>query len=529
VCVVEKWREDPFYGAVAVVKAEGYVVGDFTGWIHGAFRDYVELPPGVYTVGGEECAIEPLSYPWHFSVPYMAARWGDVVELRIYATEEPEVPGGFVAKLADVGPFSVYLAAARGASYVVKCCGRSRRFKVPPPGDAPRLSALYEVLPDRAGPRRGCRDLSRQFCGGTLKDVAALAAGAVDFADGLYLHPIYPAMSYHRYDVVNHFDVDERVGGWAAFYALKEALAKVGMGLVLDLVLYHVAPRSPLFPDGPFVIKSAEGARLVKKLVEILPREALRGVFFGEPPYETFLKVWLMPRLDYTRREAVEYARRVVEFWAPHVDGFRLDVAHGVPPEAWRAALEPARGRYVFGEHVGNPASFYHAVRGFTAYLLYHHGVKRLGDGVEEVVRGVNRYLALTPPSAAPYMNLFLENHDLDRAASFLSPDAVAMGYALIYSLPGVPSVYMGGECGEVGRAEDHTNRRPFPGCGGHPLKSFLAKLFAARKRLGLSVGPTYAYTRRGRLVLWRGDVEVEVERGRAVFTSPGGSSEIFI
>jgi len=185
VCLVEKWREDPFYGAVAVVKAEGYVVGDFTGWIHGAFRDYVELPPGVYTVGGEECVIEPLSYPWHFSAPYMAARWGDVVELRIYAPEEPEVPSGFVAKLADMGPFSVYLATTRGASYVVKCCGKSRRFKAPPPGDAPRFTALYEVLPDRAGPGRGCRDLSRQFCGGTLKDVAVLAAGAVDFADGL--------------------------------------------------------------------------------------------------------------------------------------------------------------------------------------------------------------------------------------------------------------------------------------------------------------------------------------------------------
>ena len=80
-----------------------------------------------------------------------------------------------------------------------------------------------------------------------------------------------------------------------------------------------------------------------------------------------------------------------------------------------------------------------------------------------------------------------------------------------------------------MGRAEDYTNREPFPGCGGHPLRSFLAKLFAARKRLGLSVGPAYAYTRRGRLVLWRGDVEVEVERGRAVFVALGGSSEIFI
>jgi len=121
-------------------------------------------------------------------------------------------------------------------------------------------------------------------------------------------------------------------------------------------------------------------------------------------------------------------------------------------------------------------------------------------------------------------MNLFLENHDLDRAASSLSPDAVAMDYALIYSLPGVPSVYMGGECGEVGRAEDYTNRKPFPGCGGHPLKSFLAKLFAARKRLGLSAGLAYAYTRCCGGETWRWKW-----RGGGPCLCPRGSLEIFI
>ena len=79
--------------------------------IHGAFRDYVELPPGVYTVGGEECATEPLSYPRHFSAPSMAARWGDVVELWIYAGEKPEVPGGFVE------------AGRRGALLCLPCSG----------------------------------------------------------------------------------------------------------------------------------------------------------------------------------------------------------------------------------------------------------------------------------------------------------------------------------------------------------------------------------------------------------------------
>jgi cyclomaltodextrinase len=89
------------------------------------------------------------------------------------------------------------------------------------------------------------------------------------------------------------------------------------MRLVLDIVLYHVGLRNPLFPEGPFILKSPELARLVKEAALRLPRGLFRKSARGEPPYETFLKVWAMPRLDYSRPEAVEYARRVVEFWAP--------------------------------------------------------------------------------------------------------------------------------------------------------------------------------------------------------------------
>ncbi|MFZ8809101.1 MAG: hypothetical protein ACO2PN_13495 [Pyrobaculum sp.] len=38
-CRVERWRSDPYYGAVAAAKAgNGYVVGDISGWIPGAFQ-----------------------------------------------------------------------------------------------------------------------------------------------------------------------------------------------------------------------------------------------------------------------------------------------------------------------------------------------------------------------------------------------------------------------------------------------------------------------------------------------------------
>lgn len=531
-CRVEKWRSDPYYGKVAVVQAgPGYVVGDFTGWIHGAFRDYVELPPGVYRLlsgGGEvECVVEPPSYPWHFAVPYMSGDWGGAVELRIYAPEPPEVPGGEVVELMRGEQFSIYMAAARRRRYEVRCCGKKTGFRSPPYVGDPGIRAMYEVLPDRSANRLGCRDLRREFCGGTLKDVARVAVDASRFADALYLHPIYPAMSYHRYDVVDHFQVDERLGGWAAFEAMRGELSRAGLKLVLDIVLYHVGLRNPLFPGGPFIIRDGSYTRLVKELAARLPRSALAVLLGGDPPYETFLKVWFMPRLDYSRPEAAEYARKVVEFWTPHVDGFRLDVAHGVPPGVWEEVLSPAEGRYVLGEHVGNPAPFYKAVRGFTAYVLYNGLINSLTKGAEEVADAVNRYLALTPPSALPYMNTFLENHDVDRAATRLGGHAqLSMGYALLFSLPGVPSIYSGGECGEGGLAADHTNRRPHTPCPDSQLAKLLETLYRLRSR-GLGRGPLWASAKRGRIELRSLQTRVEVGSGGLVFGDTWGVREV--
>lgn len=517
---MEKWRQDPYYGYVAVVKTRGEAVGDFSGWIKGAFRDSVELPPGVYRLAdGEDCVVEPFKYPWHFSSPYMAADWGGVAELRIYAPEEPELSKGDVYKLAEVGPYSIYLGVSPGAKYEVRCCGKRTRGVAAASAGAPPAVAMYEVLPDRAADRLGCRDLRMDFCGGTLRDVASLASWASAFADFLYLHPIYPAMSYHRYDVVDHFQVDERLGGWQAFYALRERLSQLKMGLVLDVVLYHVGLRSPMFPEGPFQLRDPAASRLAKALADAYPRRRLRELFRGEPPYDTFLKVWLMPRIDYARPEAVEYAKRVVEFWAARAEGLRLDVSHGIPPGVWKEALSPASGRYVFGEHVGNPAPFFSVIRGFTAYLLYGAFLK-WGEGPEQVAKAINAYIALTPPASLAYMNTFLENHDVDRAATLLKSDgALAGAYAALFALPGVPSIYAGGECGEEGQASDHTNRTPFTPCR-HPLVEWLKRLYNIRRMWRLGRGPAYAEARRGVLKIRGWGVEAEVRNGRAVFSN---------
>jgi cyclomaltodextrinase len=94
-----------------------------------------------------------------------------------------------------------------------------------------------------------------------------------------------------------------------------------------------------------------------------------------------------------------------------------------------------------------------------------------LGRDSAKLAEAINRYVALTPPVALPHMNTFLEN--LDRAATVFG-GALQMGYALIFSLPGVSSVYAGGECGEEGKKADHTNRRPYTPCPGSSLRQML-------------------------------------------------------
>lgn len=166
-----------------------------------------------------------------------------------------------------------------------------------------------------------------------------------------------------------------------------------------------------------------------------------------------------------------------------------------MPPGVWEEVLSTAESRYVLGERVGNPAPFYKAVGGFTAHILYHGLINSLTKGAEEVVKAVNRYLALTPPADLPYMDTFLENHDVDRAATRLGSHAqLSAGYALLFSLSGAPSTYSGGE---GGLATDHTSRRPHTPCPDPQLVKLLETLYRLRSR-GLGRGPIWASAKRG-------------------------------
>jgi (1->4)-alpha-D-glucan 1-alpha-D-glucosylmutase len=83
-----------------------------------------------------------------------------------------------------------------------------------------------------------------------------------------YLSPILTAAkgSTHGYDVVDHSKIDPDLGGARGFAALARAFAKVGIGVVVDVVPNHMAIPVPEYQNGALwsVLREGRGSSFAK-------------------------------------------------------------------------------------------------------------------------------------------------------------------------------------------------------------------------------------------------------------------------
>ena len=63
--------------------------------------------------------------------------------------------------------------------------------------------------------------------------------------EGLWLMPIMPANSYHKYDVRNYKGIDSNYGTLEDFQTLLTEAEKRGIKIVIDLVINHTSDQHP--------------------------------------------------------------------------------------------------------------------------------------------------------------------------------------------------------------------------------------------------------------------------------------------
>ena len=302
----------------------------------------------------------------------------------------------------------------------------------------------------------------------------------------IYLNPINASRTVHRYDAVDFFHVDEKLGGDEAFRSLMEKAHECGIRVIVDISINHTGTEAEWF----------------RKAVED-PSSAEHGFYSfdenGNPRFWQGVKT--LAQLNYTSdilRDCVYRApdSAMQKFLrSPFMqDGWRLDVAPEVgrygsvqlTKEVWREVRKALKSvkkdlylvgedwddssEYLQGDMWDGVMNYYGVSRPVRSWMGERDRFLSAGWGHdpdhEEAFSGYDMANALSIalrsiPGQSVYfqMNLF-DSHDTPRLHNnkAIFRKKVYIGCIITeFMLPGMPSIYYGDENlldGEMGSVE---------------------------------------------------------------------------
>jgi len=289
---------------------------------------------------------------------------------------------------------------------------------------------------------------------GWLDHITGLGATAV------YLGPVFESSS-HGYDTADYYRVDRRLGTNETLAALVRAMHDRGLRVVLDGVFNHVGRDFWAFRE---LREHGADARTCGWFAGL---RFDRGNRSGDPfSYDTWAGHESLVKLNLANPDVRTHLLQAVEHWIDEfgIDGLRLDAADVIDLEFLHSLANTCRSRkpdfWLMGEVVkgdyrrwANPET----LESVTNYELYKGLYSSFNDrNFFEIAHTLNR-------QSGPYglyngldFYNFTDNHDVSRVASLLKQKAHLYPlYALLFTIPGIPSVYYGSEFGLPGISQN--------------------------------------------------------------------------
>lgn len=306
----------------------------------------------------------------------------------------------------------------------------------------------------------------------------------------LYLTPVFPGRSNHRYDAANFDAVDPLLGGDDALARLTDAVHARGLTIIGDLTSNHSGDAHEWF------------------LAAHRHPEAVESDFYywlddEQETYASWLGVPSLPKFNWNspelRRRFIGGDDSVVAAWLkpPYsLDGWRIDVAnmtgrHGdedlnadvrqtirrtmidVNPDtillaestndasgdfqgdAWHGAMTYANFTRPLWGWLSEPASPAGGGLGMTMDAIPTYGGQQFYDAHRQFSAGFPWRTRLANMNA-------LDTHDTPRFATRALPGVIPVAVGLSMTLPGIPVVFAGDEFGLTGVDGEHS-RTPIP------------------------------------------------------------------
>lgn len=268
----------------------------------------------------------------------------------------------------------------------------------------------------------------------------------------IYIGPLFESTT-HGYDTKDYKQVDRRLGDNADFAAYVKKAHELGIKVVVDGVFNHTGREFFAFRD-------------IQEKREQSPYCGwYKGIWFGGNTcyndgfsYEAWRNCFELVNLNLQNQQVRDYLLDVIDFWIDEfdIDGIRLDCADCLDfgfMEQMRARTSAKKqdfwlmGEVIHGEYARwvNPQML-HSV---TNYEMHKSIYSAHNDhNYFELAHNVRRLEAVGRD-----LYTFVDNHDEDRIASkLLNPAHLAPLYTLLFTLPGIPSIYYGSEWGIQGR-----------------------------------------------------------------------------
>lgn len=292
---------------------------------------------------------------------------------------------------------------------------------------------------------------------------------------GIWLMPIMPSQTYHKYDVDGYYKIDPAYGTMEDFENLITEAKKRGIKIIIDLVLNHTSDTHPWFvkakeavlkkQESPYINYynfSEEAKSGYKRIADKIYYEAR---FWEE-----------MPDLNLANPKLREEIKKIAHFWLKKgVAGFRLDaVLHFFEKNtsqnneflSWfmQVVKEKKEDAFVVGEawtsenvildyyKSGISSLFNFPFSGSDGKIAKSIRTKEGRDLAKDFVNYQNK--------VTEHHSSFLSNHDQGRSAAYFLNDEQRKIAAASYILsPSIPFVYYGEEIGMRGSGKDENKR----------------------------------------------------------------------
>lgn len=317
--------------------------------------------------------------------------------------------------------------------------------------------------------------------------------------NGIWLSPIHQSTTYHKYDVVDYYSIDEEYGTMEDFDKFMEECEKRGIKVILDLVFNHTSTKHQWFKEAAEYVRSLEPGEEANieecpyvDYYHIKKNEDVNGgkyykISGSEYSYEG--QFWdQMPDLNLASTEVRREVEEIAKFWVDKgVGGFRLDAAKEFYTGSAEKNIEVLSWFTQYCKNLDEDLYLVAEVwdsfsviknyytSGITSIFDYAYGdstghiikaIQQAGNGqtgknlTANFIKTQNAYLESNPDMInAP----FLSNHDCGRIAGFASqkPERMKMAAALNAFMSGSSFVYYGEELGMSGAGKDENKRAP--------------------------------------------------------------------